>query len=91
MNDLATYKTPGCYSPSTCMLPSTASMKIPFPLLSLKNESFLHFRLSAVAMVASRSFSSLRGKWIDYPSEHKDEIYPIPELSNEELNQDYIT
>lgn len=90
MHDVATYKTPGCCSPSTCMLAATASMHIPFPLLSLKNKSFLHFGFSAVAMVASRSFSCLRGKWIDCPSEHKNEIYPIPELSKEQQDCNYI-
>ena len=72
------------------MLAATGSMKIPFPLLSLKNESFFHFGLSAVGMVGSRAISCLRGKWIDCPSEHKDQIYPVPEISEEFKNLDYI-
>ena len=90
LSDIATYTTPGCCSPSTCMLAATGSMKIPFPLLSLKNESFFHFGLSAVGMVGSRAISCLRGKWIDCPSEHKDKIYPIPEIPEESKNLDYI-
>lgn len=91
LEDIAAYKTPGCCSPSTCMLAATGAMKVPFPLLSLKNESFLHFGLSAVGMVLSRGVSCLRGRWIDCPSEHKDQIYPIPELSLEDQAKDYLS
>lgn len=90
LNDIASYKTPGCCSPSACMLAATGAMKIPFPLLSLKNESFFHFGLSAVSMVASRAWSCLRGRWIDCPSEHKDQIYPVPEVPAESQKLDYI-
>lgn len=90
MQDVATYKTPGCCSPSTCMLAATASMHIPFPLLSFKNKSFFHFGVSALLMVASRSISCLRGEWIDCPSEHKDKIYPIPKLSLEQQHCDSV-
>lgn len=90
MDDVAKYTTPGCCSPSKHMLAATASMKIPFPLLSLKNKSFAHFGMSAVLMVGSRAMSCLKGKWIDCPSEHKDEIYPIPKLSDEQMSLDYV-
>lgn len=90
LEDIATYKTPGCCSPSTCMLAATAAMKIPFPLLSAQNKSILHFGYSAVAMVASRAFSCLRGRWIDCPSEHKDQIYSIPEIPVQDRDKDYI-
>ena len=90
MNDIAAYKTPGCCAPSAHMLAACASMKIPFPLLSAKNKSLLHFGTSALLMVGSRALSCLRGKWIDCPSEHKDQIYPIPKLSKENQQKDYI-
>ncbi len=90
LEDAARYKTPGCCSPSACMLAATAAMKIPFPLLSLKNEHFFHFGLSAVSMVLSRSLSCLRGKWIDCPSVHKDQIYPVPEIPEESRDKDYL-
>ena len=90
MNDVAKYTTPGCCAPSRHMLAATASMHIPFPLLSLKNKSFTHFGISAVMMVGSRVISCLKGKWIDCPSEHEDKIYQIPTLSDEESEMDYI-
>jgi len=90
LHDVATYKTPGCCSPSTCMLAACAAMKIPFPLLSLKNESFTHFGLSALGMVISRAFSCLRGKWIDCPSKHVDQIYPIPQLPKHLCDKDFV-
>lgn len=90
LNDIAAYKTPGCCSPSACMLAATGAMKIPFPLLSTKNKSLIHFGLSAVLMVGSRAISCLRGKWIDCPSEHKDEIYPIPKIPEQLKDRDYI-
>lgn len=90
MNDAATYATPGCCAPSQHMIAACSLMGIPFPLLSFKNKSFGHFGINAIHMVLSRSISSLRGKWIDCPSEHKDEIYPIPALSKEEMEKDYI-
>lgn len=90
LDDAATYRTPGCCSPSVCMLAATGAMKIAFPLLSWKNESFLHFGYSAIRMVVKRSFSCLRGEWIDCPSEHKDQIYPIPALSEEEQSLNYL-
>lgn len=90
LEDAATYKTPGCCSPSTCMLAATSAMKIPFPLLSPQNKSILHFGFSAISMVLSRGISCLRGRWIDCPSQHKDQIYPIPPLSQEDQAKDYI-
>lgn len=90
LDDIASYTTPGCCSPSKCMLAATGAMKIPFPLLSAQNKSILHFGYSALAMVFSRAFSSLRGKWIDCPSEHKDQIYPVPEIPKESQNLNYI-
>ncbi len=90
LKDIAQYRTPGCCSPSTCMLAVTSAMKIPFPLLSLQNKSFFHFGFSAVSMVASRAFSCLRGKWIDCPSEHKDQIYPVPEIPEKDKEKNYI-
>ena len=41
-------------------------------------------------MVFKRAFLGLRGKWVDCPSEHKDEIYPIPALSEAQMKEDYI-
>ena len=90
LEDVAAHKTSGCCKPSAHMLAATGSMKIAFPLLSVKNKSVLHFGLSAVHMIGSRAISSLRGKWVDCPSEHKDKIYPIPKLSQEQMEMDYI-
>lgn len=90
LDDIATYKTPGCCSPSACMLAATASMKIPFPLLSPKNQSFLHFGSHVVSMVLKRAWLSLCGKWIDCPSEHKDQIYPIPASAPDDNGNNYI-
>ena len=44
--DAAKWRTPGCCSPSVCMLAATAAMGIPFPLLSLKNQAFFPLRFS---------------------------------------------
>ena len=90
LNDVAKHKTPGCCAPSAHMLAATSSMKIPFPLLSKKNKSILHFGVSVVLMIGSRALSSLQGKWVDCPSEHKDQIYPIPKLSEDQIVNDYI-
>lgn len=90
LNDRAEYKTLGCCSPSTCMLAVTAAMKIPFPLLSVKNKSLVHFGSHVVSMVLHRAFLSLCGKWVDCPSLHMNKIYPIPELSLEDREKDYI-
>lgn len=90
LEDAARYKTPGCCSPSTCMLAVTAAMHIPFPLLSLKNKSFAHFGTHVVSMVISRAWKSLQGKWVDCPSRHVDQIYPVPEISKDRKDLDYI-
>ncbi len=90
MNDVATYATPGCCAPSQHMIAACSIMKIPFPLLSLQNKSFGHFGLCAVGMVLSRVGSSLAGKWVDCPSEHKDQIYQIPEILEAQKELDYI-
>ena len=41
-------------------------------------------------MVLSRGFQSLRGKWIDCPSEHKDQIYPVPDIPAQDQDKDYL-
>lgn len=88
LGDAAKWRTPGCCSPSVCMLAATAAMKIPFPLLSLKNKFFFNFGLEAVRMVLVRCGMSLAGIWVDCPSVHKDQIYPtpVPEPGQEELD-----
>lgn len=90
LEDIAAHKTSGCCKPAAHMLAATGSMKMTFPLLSAKNKSVLHFGCSALHMVGSRAISCLRGKWIDCPSEHKNKIYPIPRLSEEQMKKDYI-
>lgn len=90
LEDAAQYKTPGCCSPSTCMLAVTAAMKIPFPLISLKNKSVVHFGTHVVSMVMTRAWKSLLGKWVDCPSKHIDQIYPVPEIAEEDKDKDYI-
>lgn len=89
-HDIAAYKTPGCCSPSTCMLAVTAAMKIPFPLLSTKNKALVHFGSHVLSMVLHRAWLSLRGKWVDCPSRHMDTIYPIPELPENQKSRNYI-
>lgn len=90
LEDAAKYKTPGCCSPSTCMLAVTAAMKIPFPLLSVKNKAVIHLGTHALSMVLRRAGLSLMGKWVDCPSRHEDKIYQIPDLSPEQKQMDYI-
>lgn len=89
-DDIAAYKTPGCCAPSVCMLAACSAMQIPFPLISLKNKSLGNFGFHILHMAASRLLSSLRGRWIDCPSRHIDQIYPIPTLSKEDQELDYL-
>lgn len=90
LEDAAKYKTPGCCSPSACMLAVTAAMKIPFPLLSVKNKAVVHLGTHVLAVVFRRAGLSLTGKWVDCPSLHQDKIYEIPKLSFEKKQKDYI-
>ena len=88
--DAAKWRTPGCCSPSVCMLAATAAMGIPFPLLSLKNQAFFHFGFQAVRMALTRCVLSLRGVWIDCPSLHKDQIYPAPAPAPGQEQLDFV-
>lgn len=90
LKDIASYRSPGCCSPSACMLAATAAMKVSFPLLSLKNRYFGIFGLDAVRMVLKRTALSLRGIWIDCPSRHADEIYPVPKIPKKYKERDFI-
>lgn len=90
LHDAAAYTTPGCCSPSSCMLAATAAMKVPFPLLSTRNRSVVHFGTHVLSMVLHRCFLTLCGKWVDCPSEHKDQIYPIPDLPREQQSAPYV-
>lgn len=91
LDDIATYRTPGCCAPSVCMLAVTSAMKIPFPILSTKNKSLLHFGTHVISMVLERSWLSLLGKWVDCPSRHLNQIYPVPTISEEDQNKNYIS
>ena len=91
LDDAARWRTPGCCSPSTCMLAATAAMGIPFPLLSLKNRAFFHFGLQVVGMVLTRAALSLRGKWIDCPSRHEDKIYEVPPVDPQDREKDFVS
>ena len=72
------------------MLAAPAAMKIPFPLLSLKNQAFFNFGWEAVRMALVRCAMSLAGVWVDCPSVHKDQIYPVPEVQPGQENLDYV-
>lgn len=91
LRDVARWRTPGCCSPSTCMLAATAAMGIPFPLLSPKNKSVLNFGLEAVRMVLVRAAKALAGVWVDVPSVHKREVYPTPEVPEEQRGLDFVS
>lgn len=88
--DAAKFKARGCCSPSSCMLAATGSMGVAFPLLSLRNKSFFHFGLSAGLMIAERIWHTVKGEYVDCPSEHQNRIYPIPQLSSSDAQKDYI-
>ena len=90
LEDAAAHKTTGCCAPSAGMLAATGVMQIPFPLLSFKNKTVAHFGLMAVHMILSRTWSSLRGKWIDCPSQHINQIYPVPNIPEEVKDFDYL-
>lgn len=90
LKDIASYRSPGCCSPSACMLAATGAMKVPFPLLSLKNHFLMNFGISVLKMVLVRTVKSLRGIWIDCPSRHKDKIYPVPKIRPEYKDKDFI-
>ncbi len=65
-------------------------MGVAFPLLSLRNKSFFHFGLSAGLMIAERIWHTVKGEYVDCPSEHQNRIYPIPQLSSSDAQKDYI-
>lgn len=90
LDDAAAYKTPGCCSPSTCMLAVTSAMKIPFPLLSTQNHALVHFASHVVSMVLHRVLLSLGGKWVDCPSQHMNCIYPVPAIPDSQKSLNYI-
>ena len=90
LGDVATWRTPGCCSPSTCMLAATAAMGIPFPLLSLRNRAFLNFGLEALRMVLVRSAKTLAGTWVDVPSRHERDVYPAPEPAPGQEDLDFV-
>lgn len=90
LKDLASYRSPGCCSPSACMLAATKAMKVPFPLLSLKNHFLMHFGLSVLGMVFTRTMKCLRGVWIDCPSRHEAKIYPVPKIRPEYQDRDFL-
>ena len=90
LKDAASFKASGCCSPSACMLAATGAMGVTFPLLSLRNKTFVHFGLSAVLMIGERCIATLKGKYVDCPSEHIDKIYDIPAVSEEDAKKDYI-
>ncbi|MCQ2553888.1 MAG: DUF362 domain-containing protein [Clostridia bacterium] len=90
LKDAASFKAAGCCSPSSCMLAATGAMGVTFPLLSLRNKTFVHFGLSAVLMIGERIIATLKGKYVDCPSEHIDKIYGIPDLSEADAAKDYI-
>lgn len=89
LRDVARWRTPGCCSPSTCMLAATSAMKIPFPLLSLRNRSVVNFGFEAVRMVLVRAGKALAGTWIDVPSVHKAEVYPARKPTEAEKDLDF--
>lgn len=90
LKDVAKYRTDGCCSPSACMLAVTAAAGIPFPLLSLKNKSFIDLGLTLVGVVLKRSYLIAIGHWVDCPSEHIDKIYEVPDLSDTDMQKDFL-
>lgn len=90
MRDAAKYTADGCCSPSTCMLAATGAMGVTFPLLSFRNKGFTHLGLSVVIVICERIISTLKGEYVDIPSDHTDKIFPIPDVSKQDEAKDYI-
>lgn len=65
-------------------------MGVTFPLLSLRNKGFTHLGMSVVIIICDRIISTMKGEYVDIPSDHTDKIFPIPEIEEQDEVKDYI-
>lgn len=81
----------GCSSHTSTMLSIFKAAEREIPFLSLRNKHLLSVAWETLRIYFVRLSLMLRGVWVDCPYDTRDMIYPIPELSEDQLLENWLT
>ena len=88
--DIADQWADGCCDPSKCMNKICNAAGTRLPIITAANKTSLKIVFGLLNTVLTRIRHIRRGRYVDCPRMHKNEIYPIPQLSEEENKKDFI-
>lgn len=90
--EMADYKIKGCCDPAECLSAASNAAGIITPQLNpIKNTTLVPVAVpKMMGTIVSHVSWILKGRAVDCPRAHEDKIYDIPQLSQEDMQRDYI-
>ena len=90
--DMADYKIKGCCDPAECLSATSNSLGAITPQLNLvRNKTLLPYAVPCLlGTIYHRGKWLLKGQAVDVKRRHEDMIFPLPPMSKEEAEKDYV-
>ena len=90
VKSIVDYYADGCCDPSKCMNKICVAAGTRLPIITPQNKTTFGILSGILNTVFTRRKFIRQGKFVDCPRMHKNEIYPIPQLSSADSEKDFI-
>ena len=84
------YFAEGCCDPAKCMAVVCHAAGVTMPIMSPKNKGLVPTVTGMLGIILTRRRFIRSGEYVDCPHAQEDRIFPLPELSEEDLQKDFI-
>lgn len=92
VGDICFWKATGCCDPAKCASLICMAGGTLIPIVSPANPWLIPTGLRLLQMIGIRAISALKGEPCDAPMlSHDDHVFPLPKLTKEEMEQNYIS
>lgn len=88
--DICQFKADGCCDPANNMTTICMAAGHLCPIFSLKNKSLLDTGTGMMGVVLKRMYYTAKGEQVDCKRHAEDKVYEIPNLSEKDLEKDFI-
>ncbi|MCF0143000.1 MAG: DUF362 domain-containing protein [Parasporobacterium sp.] len=87
---LTQYQADCCCDPALCMSVICKAAGITMPIKTPKNKALIPTLTGILGTVSARKKWIKQGRYVDCPRAHVDRIFPLPKLSEEDAQKDFI-
>ena len=84
------YFAEGCCDPAKCMAVVCHAAGVTMPIMSPQNKGLVPTVTGMLGTILTRRRFIRSGEYVDCPHAQEDRIFPLPELSAEDAQKDYI-